>query len=118
MFLEWDRNRKFRCWRHFMDGGAMGGWAGYILSRRVGCAAGSMDWLAACFPWGGGGWLAGCAVRAASPVVGVVGLWVWLRSDVPNFLSLLFFLFFFLCRQSPLSRFRTREATLTYRMFK
>ena len=70
------------------------------------------------FHGGGGGWLAGCAVRAASLVGGLFGLWVWLRSDVPNFLSLLFFLFFFLCRQSPLSRFGTREATLTYRMFK
>ena len=94
---------------------AMDDWAGCILSRRVGCAAGPVDWLAACFPWG---WLAGCAVHAAGLVMELFGLWVWLRSDVPNFLSLLFFLFFFLCGQSPLSRFGTREATRTYRMFK
>ena len=55
----------------------MGGWAGYILSRRVGCAAGSMDWLAACFPWGGGrvaGWLRRACGESGRGVVWVVGV--------------------------------------------
>ena len=59
----------------------MGGWAGYILSRRAGCAAGPVDWLAACFPWG---WLAGCAVRAAGLVVGLFGLWAEPSKSVWN----------------------------------
>ena len=83
----------------FCRGGA-GGLAGGVLSIGV------------------AGWLAGCAVRVAGLVMGLFGLWVWLRSAVPNFLSLLFFLFFFLCGQSRLSRFGTRLAPLIYRICK
>ena len=72
-----------------------------------------IGWRHAFHGAGVAGWL-----RLACGESGRGVVWVWLRSDVPNFLSLLFFLFFFLCRQSPLSRFGTREATLTYRMFK